>query len=119
MEIQAGPAAGALARGGAAVKEGGPDGCGRAGLGARAGTGRCVTILRASWWKIGLVAALISLSFLAEGASVTRAAGLARAEKRIIKGIEEQDAASRRLLERVVNINSGTLNLDGVREVGR
>ena len=39
-------------------------------------------------------------------------------ERRIIGSVDRQLPAARALLERTVNVNSGTLNLAGVREVG-
>ncbi len=43
---------------------------------------------------------------------------LSRTEKKIIKSVEVNNDAAIQFLEKVVNINSGTLNLEGVREVG-
>ena len=43
---------------------------------------------------------------------------LSRLEKEIIDRVDENYNYSIQLLERVVNINSGTLNLDGVKKVG-
>lgn len=43
---------------------------------------------------------------------------LSRLEKKIIDSVDENYNYSIQLLERVVNINSGTLNLDGVKKVG-
>jgi glutamate carboxypeptidase len=39
-------------------------------------------------------------------------------EQRIVTSVDAGNAAALTLLERVVNINSGTMNFDGVREVG-
>ena len=52
------------------------------------------------------------------------AAGAARAElsaveARIVESVKARSAAALELLERSVNVNSGTMNPDGVREVGR
>lgn len=44
---------------------------------------------------------------------------LDRKEKKILKTIEANNAEALQFLEEVVNINSGTLNLEGVEEVGR
>src|SRR5215510_9991822 len=41
------------------------------------------------------------------------------AERTIVQLVESQMPAGLALLERVVNINSGTMNLAGVREVGK
>ena len=43
---------------------------------------------------------------------------LSRTEKKIIKTIESQNGEALEFLEKVVNMNSGTLNLTGVRQVG-
>ncbi|UJH66656.1 M20/M25/M40 family metallo-hydrolase [Allomuricauda sp. SCSIO 65647] len=43
---------------------------------------------------------------------------LSRAEKRIIASVEKNNAGAISFLEKVVNINSGTLNAAGVKEVG-
>lgn len=43
---------------------------------------------------------------------------LSRTEKKIIKSIEANNAEAIQFLEKVVNINSGTLNLEGVKKVG-
>ena len=43
---------------------------------------------------------------------------LSRTEKKIIKTVENYNPEALEFLEKVVNMNSGTLNLDGVREVG-
>lgn len=44
---------------------------------------------------------------------------LSRTEKKIIAKVHSMDASSIEFLEKVVNINSGTMNLEGVREVGK
>lgn len=46
------------------------------------------------------------------------APGLSAPERRIARGVESLSAAAEALLERVVDVNSGTMNFDGVREVG-
>ena len=43
---------------------------------------------------------------------------LSRAEKKIIASVEKNNQEAISFLEKVVNINSGTLNLKGVKEVG-
>ena len=52
-------------------------------------------------------------------ASETAAADLTAAENRIVAAIEANHAAAMGLLKRSVDINSGSLNLDGVAAVGR
>ncbi|WP_405248171.1 M20/M25/M40 family metallo-hydrolase [Cellulophaga sp. Asnod2-G02] len=43
---------------------------------------------------------------------------LSKTEKKIIASVESNNVEARQFLEKVVNINSGTLNLQGVKEVG-
>lgn len=43
---------------------------------------------------------------------------LAKIEKKIIASVEKNNAEAKQFLEEVVNINSGTLNLEGVKKVG-
>jgi len=43
---------------------------------------------------------------------------LSRTEKKIVEKVKAMDEAAIDFLEKVVNINSGTMNLDGVRKVG-
>lgn len=45
-------------------------------------------------------------------------AQITSAEKRIIKAVDQHNEDAEELLKAVVNINSGTMNLDGVRAVG-
>ena len=47
------------------------------------------------------------------------AQSLSKKEKQILSMVDKNYAESLRFLERVVNINSGTNNLQGVREVGK
>ena len=46
------------------------------------------------------------------------AARLPRGERRIVRAVEAHRPAAEALLERAVDVNSGTMNLEGVREVG-
>jgi glutamate carboxypeptidase len=48
-----------------------------------------------------------------------QAEGLTGAERKIVSRVEPHHAAALALLEQVVNVNSGTMNLEGVRKVGR
>ena len=57
---------------------------------------------------------LIIFSFSAN----LKAQKLNRTERKIIEKVKSLDNASLSFLEKVVNINSGTLNLSGVKEVG-
>jgi glutamate carboxypeptidase len=59
-----------------------------------------------------LLAALLGLTPAAADAR------LAREEQRIVQTVERENARTVALLERMVNLNSGTLNLPGVRAVG-
>ncbi len=47
------------------------------------------------------------------------AAALTAAEQQIVAAVKERSGAALQFLERTVNVNSGTLNPEGVREVGR
>src|SRR5437879_12082614 len=47
------------------------------------------------------------------------AAALTAAEQQIVAAVKERSVAALQFLERTVNVNSGTLNPEGVREVGR
>ncbi len=62
-----------------------------------------------------IVFAFLCFCFLAS----VSAQNLSKTEKKIVKSIEANNAAAIGFLERVVNINSGTLNLSGVTEVGK
>ncbi|MCP9198820.1 M20/M25/M40 family metallo-hydrolase [Gramella sp. GC03-9] len=44
---------------------------------------------------------------------------LSKSEKKIVKAVDKHTDASLKLLEKAVNINSGTMNFEGVREVGK
>ena len=61
---------------------------------------------------------LISTILIAFTFSGTFAQRLSREEKKIISAIDDNKEASIQLLEQIVNINSGTMNLEGVKEVG-
>jgi glutamate carboxypeptidase len=56
--------------------------------------------------------------FIAMFFQTTRAAGLSVVEKQIQENVVRQQAAQLALLEQLVNINSGTNNVSGVRQVG-
>ena len=43
---------------------------------------------------------------------------MSRTEKKIVEKVKAMDEASIDFLEKVVNINSGTMNLEGVKKVG-
>ena len=59
---------------------------------------------------------LISLFFSLSG--ILQAQKLSKQEKRIIKTVSKNNTEAITFLKKVVNINSGTLNLKGVKEVG-
>lgn len=59
---------------------------------------------------------VLILLFLSTG--LIQAQNVDRIEKKIIKTVEDQNDEAIDFLEKVVNINSGTLNLEGVRQVG-
>jgi glutamate carboxypeptidase len=61
---------------------------------------------------------LLLLGILAP-AAVAFAQGLTKQEGAVVHSIDEQAPAAMALLERTVNMNSGTLNTDGVLEVGK
>ena len=50
---------------------------------------------------------------------ITNAQRLTKNEKKIVKNIEQNNAEAISFLEKVVNINSGTLNLKGIEKVGK
>lgn len=61
---------------------------------------------------------LILLLIFGATALTLQAQKLSKIEKRIVETIEKNNEQAIEFLERVVNINSGTLNLDGVKAVG-
>ena len=62
----------------------------------------------------------ILLATLAAAAPATAdAQGLSAQERRIVQHVDAHADEAVAFLERIVNINSGTLNVEGVREVGR
>lgn len=63
-------------------------------------------------------AALAATSILALAAPAA-AAGLTAQEKVLVSAAEAENARSLALLEKLVNVNSGTMNLAGVTEVGK
>jgi len=65
-----------------------------------------------------LCAALAPLAAAAGGALAAAPPGLTKAEQRLAERVDRHVAEGLALLERTVNVNSGTMNLAGVREVG-
>lgn len=66
---------------------------------------------------LAVVAAMAAL--FSAGDAGARAAGLSAQEKRIVSAAEAERGPAIALLEKLVNINSGTMNKPGVAEVGR
>ncbi|MGX1929759.1 M20/M25/M40 family metallo-hydrolase [Flagellimonas sp. 2504JD4-2] len=64
--------------------------------------------------KRGLFLSIIAITI----SSVLCAQKLSRTEKKILASIEQNNGEAITFLEKVVNINSGTLNAEGVRKVG-
>ncbi|MEP2237122.1 MAG: M20/M25/M40 family metallo-hydrolase [Maribacter sp.] len=62
-----------------------------------------------------LLLALIAVFLLTN----VNAQKLSKTEKKVVKSIEQNNAEAISFLEKVVNINSGTLNLKGVEKVGK
>ena len=65
------------------------------------------------------VSASVVACLMAGGAMAAQSAALSPDERRMTAFVDEQNAAALALLERVVNINSGTQNFEGVRAVGK
>ena len=63
------------------------------------------------------VAALIAVAFRPT-ASFAQTRNLSATERSIVRAVDAHNASSLALLERIVNINSGTQNFAGVRQVG-
>ena len=64
------------------------------------------------------VAVLLATAASAPGATRTRPDSLTPAERAIARSVDAHIAEAIALLERIVNINSGTMNFAGVRQVG-
>lgn len=61
---------------------------------------------------------ILTASFLALFGNFTKAQKLNATEKKIVDYINQQMPQTEQLLKKIVNINSGTMNTEGVREVG-
>jgi glutamate carboxypeptidase len=59
------------------------------------------------------------VAILLAAASFTSSAELTPVEQRIVDAVKANNPAALQFLERTVNVNSGTMNPEGVREVGR
>lgn len=62
--------------------------------------------------------AVVALVFTATPRIHAQSASLSATERRIASAVDQRSAQALALLERVVNINSGTMNFGGVRQVG-
>jgi glutamate carboxypeptidase len=62
---------------------------------------------------------ILAAAFAAAAPTAAEAQGLSPQEQRIVQYVDAHADEAVGFLERVVNINSGTLNVEGVREVGR
>jgi glutamate carboxypeptidase len=66
-----------------------------------------------------IVSALVGTTpLLVEGQAPSSGPSLSATERRIAAAVDQRNAQALALLERVVNINSGTMNFEGVRKVG-
>ncbi|MGB5818269.1 MAG: M20/M25/M40 family metallo-hydrolase [Saonia sp.] len=65
--------------------------------------------------KLKYLVCLLMLVFLTPSVTAQK---ISRTEKKLLKTIENNNGEAISFLEKVVNINSGTLNSEGVREVG-
>ena len=63
-----------------------------------------------------LIHTTLVLSFLFTVTATTQAQKLNRNERRIIERVSANNEEAINFLEKVVNINSGSLNLEGVKE---
>jgi glutamate carboxypeptidase len=62
---------------------------------------------------------VVVFAFLLAAASASRAQDLSPAERKLAQAVEARHGEEMSALEKVVNIDSGTFNTEGVREVGR
>ncbi len=77
----------------------------------RGGPPRCIAQI--------IVAAIVGLAGVqAQGQGTDNPPTLSATERRIAAAVDQRNAQALALLERVVNINSGTMNFEGVRKVG-
>ena len=70
-------------------------------------------------WIPALALITLTLVTLTPGPSAAAPAPLDAREREIVKAVDRHVPESLALLERLVNVNSGTMNFEGVREVGR
>jgi len=74
----------------------------------------CMTFLRLRFAFVLFLPFLLANSAHAQG----KPQALSKTEQRIVSGVDSDVPDGLALLERLVNINSGTMNFDGVRQVG-
>ncbi len=65
------------------------------------------------------IAAILLAAGLSTGSTAEAAGSLSAAERRMVDVVDRATPDALALLERTVNVNSGTMNFDGVREVGQ
>jgi glutamate carboxypeptidase len=68
--------------------------------------------------RIVLLAVFSATQLIAQGQATGGAGSLSATERRIAGAVDQRNKEALALLERVVNINSGTMNFEGVRKVG-
>jgi len=68
--------------------------------------------------SLGLLTALVFVGAPAPVRAQAKTDSLSAIERRIASVVDDRNAPALALLERVVNINSGTMNFEGVRQVG-
>ena len=68
--------------------------------------------------RIVLPAVLVSTQLLGQNQPSGGGGSLSATERRIASAVDQRNKEALALLERVVNINSGTMNFEGVRKVG-
>ena len=77
-----------------------------------------MTIQHSNKYKTAFVFLAASISILAVGLQSVQAQ-LSKLEKRIVKNVDGNNPAAMKLWEEAVNVNSGTMNFDGVYKVGQ
>jgi glutamate carboxypeptidase len=73
---------------------------------------------RAPWIRAGILAAAVSVVAIDSGRAAAQASVLSGAERSLLEYVDAHNAEALALLERVVDINSGTQHFAGVRQVG-
>ncbi|MFQ5689398.1 MAG: M20/M25/M40 family metallo-hydrolase [Gemmatimonadota bacterium] len=78
---------------------------------------RLIPMLFSFWLAFATAGAVAQQDVASAGDTARR--GVSPVERRIVEAVEARSEEAIALLERVVDINSGTMNLEGVRRVGR